>query len=51
VNVGANVQDFAVAVPAASGAKYQGKRLVFWTKGETATLTRGGAAVNCRQEP
>jgi uncharacterized protein len=51
VNVGANVQDFAVTVPAASGARYQGKRLVFWTKGDTATLTRAGADVSCRKEP
>ncbi len=33
VNVGANIQDSALLQRAGSGAKYEGPKLVFWTKG------------------
>ena len=40
-------QVIAYRVPAASGAKYEGRNVTFWTKGDEATVTWMGRGLRC----
>jgi membrane-bound inhibitor of C-type lysozyme len=52
VNLGITVQDLAILHSAGSGARYEGTKLIFWTKGDTALLIRAGKPdVSCREKP
>lgn len=37
--------------PAASGARYEGSGVVFWSKGREATLEMDGRQTTCRRTP
>jgi len=42
LNVGESLQDTAISQPTWSGAKYRGKKVTFWRKGDSAQLIRAG---------